>query len=47
MNEIQSLLKDLLELSKKIYKPMAAISKNGYFNVLNDIVDEVSLKGNQ
>ena len=27
-------------LKNKIYKQMAAISKNVYFNVLNDIVDK-------
>ena len=27
-------------LKNKIYKHMTAISKNGYFNVLNDIVDK-------
>ena len=34
------LLKDLLTLKNKIYKDMTAISKNVYFDVLNDIVDE-------
>ena len=27
-------------LKNKIYKHMTAISKNEYFNVLNDIIDE-------
>ena len=30
----------LLTLKNKIYKHVTAISKNMYFNVLNDIVDE-------
>ena len=40
MKESMLLLKDLLELSKKIFNHMTAISKNVYFDVLDDIVDE-------
>ena len=41
MKESLLLLKELLELLKnKIYTHMTAISKNVFFNVLNDIVDE-------
>ena len=40
MKESLLLLKDLLALKNKIYKHMTAISKNVYFDVLNDIVDE-------
>ena len=40
MNENLLLLKDLLGLLKnKIYKHVAAVSKNVYFGVLDDIVD--------
>ena len=43
MKEGLLLLKNLLELLKnKFYKHMAAISKNVYFDVLDDIVDENS-----
>ena len=41
MKESLLLLKELLELLKNIiYTHMTAISKNVFFNVLNDIVDE-------
>ena len=41
MKEGLLLLKNLLELLKnKFYKHMTAISKNVYFDVLDDIVDE-------
>ena len=41
MKESLLLLKDLLELLKnKIYKHIAAISKNVYFDFLNYIVDK-------
>ena len=40
-NEGKSVVSNLLELCKnKIYKHMTTISKNVYFNVLDDIVDE-------
>ena len=41
MKENVLLLKDILEHSKnKIYKHMTALSKNVYFDVLDDIVDK-------
>ena len=41
MKESLLLLKDLLKLLKnKIYKHMTVISKNVYFDLLNDIVDK-------
>ena len=43
MKENVLLLKDILEHSKnKIYKHMTALSKNVYFDVLDDIVDKYS-----
>ena len=41
MKESLLLLKDFIKtLKNKIYKHMAAISKNVYFNVLYNIVDD-------
>ena len=40
MKESLLLLKDLLELEKKIYKHIITNSKNTYFDVLDDIVGE-------
>ena len=41
MKESLLLLKDFIKtLKNKIYKHMAAISKNVYFNVLDNIVDD-------
>ena len=40
MKENLLLLKDLLRIKKKIYKHMTAMSKNVYFDNLDDVVDE-------
>ena len=43
MKENLLLLKDLLEhLKNKIFKQMTAVSKNVYFDVLDDIVNKYS-----
>ena len=40
IKENMLLLRDLLELLNKIFKHMTAISKNVYFDVLDDIVNK-------
>ena len=48
-NKGKSVLAERLikNLKKKIFKHMTAVSKNVYFDVLDDIVDKYSLQNNK